>query len=48
MLNTFSHFSYQISGGQLLISDFKYDKFKRIVTNFNIYFLEKNGYKNIL
>ena len=48
ILNTFSHFSYQISGGQLLISDFKYDKFKRIVTNFNIYFFEENGYKNIL
>lgn len=48
MLNAFSHFSYQISGGQLLISDLKYDKIKRIVTDFKIYFLERNGYKNIL
>ncbi len=48
MLKAFSHFSYQISGGQLLITDLKYDKIKRIVTDFKIYFLEQNGYKNIL
>ena len=48
MLNVFSHFSYQISGGQLIITDLKYDKIKRIVTSYKIYSLEENGYKNIL
>ena len=48
ILNTFSHFSYQVSGGKLIILNLKYDKVKRIVTNFQICFLEENGYKNIL
>ena len=48
LLNVFSHFSYQISGGQLLIGEIKYDKIKKIVTTFNIFYLKNNGYKNIL
>ena len=48
MLSAFSHFSYQISGGQLLISNLKYDKMKRIVNDYKIYFLAENGYKNML
>ena len=47
-LQSFSHFSYQISGGQLLIGNFTYDKQLKKVTNFKIYFLKENGYKNIL
>ena len=47
-LESFSHFSYQISGGQLLISILNYDKNIKKVTDFKIYFLKDNGYKNIL
>ena len=47
-LQSFSHFSYQISGGQLLISDFKYDKDLKKVTDYKIYFLKNNEYKGIL
>ena len=47
-LQSFSHFSYQISGGQLLITNFKYDKNTKKVIDFKIYFLKDNEYKNIL
>ena len=47
-LQCFSHFSYQLSGGQLLITDFSYDKEINKVTDFKIYFLKDNEYKNIL
>ena len=48
ILHAFSHFSYQISGGQLLISNFTYDKQLKKVIKFKIHFLKDNGYKNIL
>ena len=47
-LQSFSHFSYQISGGQLLITNLKYDKLLKKVTDFKIYFLKDNEYKYIL
>ena len=47
-LQSFSHFSYQISGGQLLIANLNYDKIYKKVTDFKIYFLKDNEYKNIL
>ena len=47
-LQCFSHFSYQISGGQLLISDFDYDSNCKKVTKFKIYYSKKGDYKNIL
>ena len=47
-LQSFSHFSYQISGGQLLIADLNYDKNLKKVTNYKIYFLKDNEYKGIL
>ncbi len=48
VLQTFSHFSYQISGGELLITDFKKDNIKRLVTDYKIYKVKNGGYKNIL
>ena len=47
-LQSFSHFSYQISGGQLLISILNYDEILKKVTDFKIYFLKDKEYKNIL
>ena len=46
ILQAFSHFSYQITYGELIILDLIYNK-KR-VKDYNIYFLKENGYKNIL
>ena len=48
ILQSFSHFSYQISGGQLIITDIKYDNELKKVTDFKIYSLKENGYKKIL
>ena len=48
ILQSFCHFSYQISGGQLLITDIKYDNELKKVINFKIYSLKENGYKKIL
>jgi hypothetical protein len=47
-LQSFSHFSYQITGGQLLITDFEYDEESKMVKKFKIYNIKNNGYKNIL
>ena len=47
-LQSFSHFSYQISGGQLLISDFDYDSNSKKVTKFKIYYIKNGDYKKIL
>ena len=46
ILQAFSHFSYQITFGELIITDLKYSN-KRI-KEYNIYFLKENGYKKIL
>ena len=45
---SFSHFSYQITGGQLLISNFKYNRDIKKIIKYQISFLRDNGYKNIL
>ena len=47
-LQSFSHFSYQITGGQLLITDFDYDISNKKITGFKIYYIKNGGYKNIL
>ena len=47
-LQSFSHFSYQISGGQLLITDIKYDNELKKVVEYKLYSLKENGYKKIL
>ena len=47
-LQSFSHFSYQISGGQFIINDIKYAEDLKKVTQFKIYSLKDNGYKKIL
>ena len=48
IFQNFSHFSYQISGGQFFISDFVYDKELKKVTKYKIYNLKGEGYKRIL
>ena len=48
ILHSFSHFSYQITGGQLLITDIKYDDEIKKITEFKIYSLKENGYSKIL
>ena len=48
VLQNFSHFSYQISGGQLFITDINYDKELKKVTEYKIYNLKGEGYKKIL
>ena len=48
VLQNFSHFSYQISGGQLFVTDINYDKELKKVTEFKIYNLKGEGYKKIL
>ena len=47
-LQSFSHFSYQITGGELLITDIKYDKELKKAIEYKIYFLKENGYKKFL
>ena len=46
-LQSFSHFSYQISGGQLLIKIDDNKELKKI-SNYKIYYLKDNEYKYIL
>ena len=48
IIQCFSHFSYQISGGNLLIADINYDKDLKKVTEFKKYSIKENGYKKIL
>ena len=48
VLQNFSHFSYQISGGQLFVTDINYDKELKKVTKYKIYNLKGEGYKKIL
>ena len=47
-IQSFIHFSYQITGGQIFISDINYDEELKKVTDFKIYNLKGNGYKKIL
>ena len=46
-LQSFSHFSYQISGGQLLIK-VNYDKKLNKINKYKVYYIKDNEYKNIL
>ena len=48
IFQNFSHFSYQISGGQFFISDIIYDKELKKVTKYKLYNLKGEGYKKIL
>ena len=48
IFQNFSHFSYQISQGQLFISDIIYDKELKKVTGYKIYNSKGEGYKKIL
>ena len=48
VLQNFSHFSYQISGGQLFVTDINYDKELKKVTEYKLYNLKGEGYKKIL
>ena len=48
IFQNFSHFSYQISGGQLFITDINYDKELKKVTEYKIYNTKGEGYKKIL
>ena len=43
VLQNFSHFSYQISGGQLFVTDINYDKELKKVTEYKIYNLKGEG-----
>ena len=48
ILQAFSHFSYQISLGELIILNLEYNKEKEKIMSYDIYYLKDNGYKNIL
>ena len=48
ILQAFSHFSYQISLGELIILNLEYDRKKEKIMSYDIYYLKDNGYKNIL
>lgn len=48
ILNVFSHFSYQVTSGQLLITNLKYNEEKKIITDYKIYWIKNKEYKNIL
>ena len=48
IFQNFSHFSYQISGGHLFVSDIQYDKELRKVIEYKLYNLKGENYKKIL
>ena len=48
ILQAFTHFSYQITYGELIIKDLNLDKNSNKITGYNIYYLKDNGYKKIL
>ena len=48
ILNTFTHFSYQISGGQLIITNLKYDNITKKISEYKIETLKGCGYKRFL
>ena len=47
-LQAFSHFSYQISLGELIILNLVYNKETKKIDSYDIFYLKENGYKNIL
>ena len=48
ILQTFSHFSYQITLGELIILNLEYNKENQKITSYDIFSLKDNGYKHIL
>ena len=48
ILQAFSHFSYQITLGELIITNLEYNKEKAKIISYDINYLKKNGYKDIL
>ena len=48
ILQAFTHFSYQISYGELIIRDLNLNKDLKKITDYNIYYLKNKGYKKIL
>ena len=48
LLNSFSHFSYQVSEGNLIITNIKYCKEKNVIIDFDVIFLENEKYKQII
>ena len=47
-LQAYSHFSYQITGGQMLITNLEYNKTTKKIDNYKIFSLNENRYKDIL
>ena len=47
-LQCFIHFFYQITGGQLFLSDVSYDKELKKITDYKIYIIKEKGYQNVL
>ena len=48
ILQAFSHFSYQISLGELIITNLEYNKEKSRIISYDINYSKRNGYKDIL
>ena len=48
ILQAFTHFSYQVTYGELIITDLNLDKNNGKINDYNIYFLKENGYSKIL
>ena len=48
ILQAFSHFSYQITLGELIILNLEYNKEKQKINSYDIFYLKNNGYKHIL
>ena len=48
ILQAFSHFSYQISLGELIILNMEYNSEKKNIDSYEIFYRKDNGYKNIL
>ena len=48
LLQAFSHFSYQITLGELIIMNMKYNNEKKCITHYDIFYSKDDGYKQIL
>ena len=48
ILQAFSHFSYQVSLGELIILNMEYNSEKKNIDSYEIFYRKDNGYKNIL